>query len=180
MLALMRPRKGVEIALDAMQLLKRTGIPIRLNLIGAFETEAYEQLILGKIRDLEIGDCVSWKGFTNDVATAIGQLDALLLPSLFGEGMPMVVLEALSAGVPVIATRVEGTPEVIRDGIEGYLAEPGKPRELADSVVRLCSNRIAWSEMSCRAVSRHRTNYTDSLMASRVAGVYRRALAITT
>ncbi|MEZ6079666.1 MAG: glycosyltransferase [Pirellulaceae bacterium] len=51
-------------------------------------------------------------------------------PRLFGEGMPMVVLEALAAAVPVVATRVEGTPEVIRDGIEGLLAEPGMPRRV--------------------------------------------------
>ena len=48
-------------------------------------------------------------------------MDLFVLPSLFGEGLPMVILEAMSAGTPVVATRVEGVPEAIRDGEEGLI-----------------------------------------------------------
>lgn len=177
MIALMRPRKGVEVALAAMRELKLRRLPITLELIGGFETELYQQQTLGLISSLNLQDCVHWSGFTNDVPKALRRLDAMLLPSLFGEGMPMVVLEALAAAVPVVATRVEGTPEVIREGIEGMLAEPGDALGLAEKIIEMTSDRVAWRAMSHRAMERHRSSFSDQHMASRVARAYRRVLS---
>ncbi len=177
MIALMRPRKGVEIALEAMKLIKDRNLPITLELIGGFETQSYQTQTLQLLESLGLQDCVHWSGFTDDVPTAIRRLDAMLLPSLFGEGMPMVVLEALAAAVPVIATSVEGTPEVIREGVEGFLAKPADSVSLADKLARLTSSRQDWCAMSSRAVNRHRTGFSDAQMAAKVARIYRRLLA---
>jgi glycosyltransferase involved in cell wall biosynthesis len=92
----------------------------------------------------------------------------------------MVVLEALAAAVPVIATRVEGTPEVVRDGVEGLLAEPGDATELAHKIEQLTGDRIGWSLMSQRAMQRHRSTYSDERMAQRVAQLYQPLLAART
>jgi glycosyltransferase involved in cell wall biosynthesis len=177
MIALMRPRKGVEVALEAMQILKNRKLPIQLELIGGFETEAYQEQTLRMLHSLKLDDTVRWTGFTSDIPTAIRRLDALILPSLFGEGMPMVVLEALAAAVPVVATRVEGTPEVIRDGIEGVLAEPRSAQSLADKMLDLTQSRRTWATMSENALRRHRESFTDERMAERVARAYRGILA---
>ncbi len=176
LIALMRPRKGVEVALQAMKILKNQGRPVTLELIGGFETPAYQQQTLELIQQLDLQGCVHWSGFTSDISSAIRRLDAMLLPSLFGEGMPMVVLEALAAAVPVVATRVEGTPEVVRDGIEGLLAEPGCARSFADKLEQLVSDRRAWIAMSQHALQRHRTSFSDDLMAQRTARIYERLL----
>lgn len=174
--ALMRPRKGVELALEAISKLKAQGRAISLELIGGFETEAYQQQILRQIESLGLQSTVHWSGFTSDVPSAIRRLDALVLPSLFGEGMPMVVLEALAAGVPVVATRVEGTPEVVRDGIEGVLAEPRNSSELASKIAELTSDRKRWCAMSSQALARHRSRFSDLEMARKVARIYKRVL----
>lgn len=174
MIALMRPRKGVEIALEAMQKIKARQLPVVLELIGGFETDEYQQQTMQLIESLGLKETVKWTGFTNDIPGAIDRLDALVLPSLFGEGMPMVVLEAISAAVPVIATRVEGTPEVIRDGIEGFLAEPRDPASLAERITAMISSRSQWLEMSKAALQRHRSSFSDSMMACRVAKAYDR------
>ena len=170
--ALMRPRKGVEVALQAMQQLKSAGHPVKLELIGGFETLDYQQQIMRMVDDLGIADVVEWTGFTSDVPEAIRRLDALLLPSLFGEGMPMVVLEALAAAVPVVASRVEGTPEVVRDGVEGLLAEPRSVESLVSKVQELVADRTRWISMSDRAVKRHREHFSDERMAEGVAATY--------
>lgn len=176
LIALMRPRKGVEVALEAMAELRSQGARLTLELIGGFESEQYQQQVLGRIESLGLSEAVHWSGFTRDIAGAVRRLDALLLPSLFGEGMPMVVLEALSAGVPVVATAVEGTPEVVRHGIEGLLAEPGNPRDLASKLAALIENRQTWAAMSHAAVARHRARFSDVEMARRVARAYQRVL----
>lgn len=176
LIALMRPRKGVEVALEAMAQLKQ--LPITMELIGSFETPEYQRQVVNMIRKLGLDKVVKCTGFTRDIPSAIRRLDALVLPSLFGEGMPMVVLEALSAGVPVIATRVEGTPEVIRHGVEGVLANPRDANDLAEKISEMTSNRQCWMAMSFSALRRHRSRYSDMEMARRVARVYDRLLTL--
>jgi glycosyltransferase involved in cell wall biosynthesis len=73
-------------------------------------------------------------GFRADLDRYIPWLDVMVLPS-YTEGLPNVVLEACAAGVPVVATAVGGTPEVIEDGENGYLAPPGDARTLAGCIL---------------------------------------------
>jgi glycosyltransferase involved in cell wall biosynthesis len=179
MIALMRPRKGVEVALESMSHLRQNlnRDDIRLQLIGSFETSDYEQEIRLLESRLCIGASVDWQGFVRNIPQALLNLDALVLPSLFGEGMPMVVLEALAAGVPVVATRVEGTPEVVRHGREGLLAEPRNPRSLAKCVAELTSDRTRWAEYSSQALQRHRESFSEVKMCERIAKVYDQLLS---
>lgn len=173
MIALMRPRKGLEVLLQAMAQLPDTAQRIQLELIGSFETPEYEAKIQGMLDSLGLRPKVSVRGFVADIPSALHDLDVLLLPSLFGEGLPMVVLEALSAGVPVIASRVEGTPEAVRHGIEGYLAQPNDATSLAECIQELTNSRTRWAQFSQQAVLRHRSRFTSRRMAEGVAKVYR-------
>src|SRR5437660_11632373 len=72
-------------------------------------------------------------GHRSDLDGFLPFLDVLVLPS-YTEGLPNVVLEASAAGVPVVATAVGGTPEVVEDGVTGYLVPPGDPEALAGRV----------------------------------------------
>jgi glycosyltransferase involved in cell wall biosynthesis len=176
MVALVRPRKGIEVLLEAIAKLNRAKDRITLEVIGGFETPEYESSIRGLIQRLNLDGIVHLRGFTKDVPAVMRTLDAMVLPSLFGEGMPMVVLEALACGVPVIATRVEGTPEVIRHGQEGLLARPQDSDSLSQAIQVFISDRSAWSQMSRLAVQRHRQGFSDVRMAERTAKVYRRLI----
>lgn len=176
MVALMRARKGLEVVLDALAILNNVGTEVTLRCIGPFETEAYRQQIDAQISDLGIGHLIDWVGFTQDVPAELARLDAMVLPSLYGEGLPMVVLESMAAGTPVIATSVEGTPEAIRHGIEGVLAEPRDAESLAEQIQALVSGQYDWQSMSDFAVTRHHQCFSDHTMAHGVAKVYRRIL----
>ena len=174
MVALVRPRKGIEVLLEAIAKLKDEKNRITLEVIGGFESPEYESSIRGLIDSLNLGGIVNLRGFTKDVPSVMRTLDAMVLPSLFGEGMPMVVLEALACGVPVIATRVEGTPEVIRHGQEGLLALPQNADSLSHAIQVFISDRSVWCQMSRLAVRRHRQGFSDFTMAERTAKVYRK------
>jgi glycosyltransferase involved in cell wall biosynthesis len=78
-------------------------------------------------------------GFRDDLDSLIAAADVVTLPS-FTEGLPNVALEASAAGVPVVATAVGGTPEVVADGETGYLVPPGQPTELAARLLQLLRN----------------------------------------
>lgn len=176
MVALMRPRKGVEVLLEALYILSTRRKDIRLELIGSFETIHYQEQIEKLVHQWNLQNMVQFSGFTRDVPAKLQNLDALILPSLFGEGLPMVVLEAMAAGVPVIATSVEGTPEAVRDGIDGFLAKPKNGGDLAAKIDLLCTNRNQWQEMGRAARQRQSSHFTTAHMAKRVAEVYRHLL----
>jgi len=177
--ALFRPRKGIEILLHALAELKDGGNPVRLRAVGGFETPEYEQEVKQLAERLGVAPLIDWLGFCDDVAGELAQMDLMVLPSLFGEGLPMVVLEAMAAGVPVVATRVEGVPEALRDGVDGLLAAPGDASDLAAAVQRIITGQVAWSSLRISALERHAAHFSDVAMATGVAEVYGRVLGQT-
>lgn len=176
--ALFRPRKGLEVLIDAMARLRAAGRQVRLRAVGAFETDAYRGDIVQRVQELGLGDAVEWTGFSSDVNGELRHMDVMVLPSLFGEGMPMVVLEAMAAGVPVLASRVEGTPEVIQHGRSGLLVEPADPNALATMLGNLIDGRHDWSALRRAGYQRQVECFSDHAMASGVASVYRDALVV--
>ena len=125
-------------------MLRSQGMPVRLRAVGDFETAEYRRQVVRLGEDLGLAGAVDWVGFQRDVDSQLAQMDLFVLPSLFGEGLPMVLLEAMSAGLPVISTRVEGIPEAVRDGREGLLAEPGDANELAAAIGRVVCGQVDW------------------------------------
>ncbi|MEL6898484.1 MAG: glycosyltransferase, partial [Planctomycetota bacterium] len=176
MVALMRPRKGLEVAIDAIALLKERGLMVTLRCIGDFETDEYKQGILRQIEARSVRDQIQLTGFVSDVPDAIAQTDAMILPSLFGEGLPMVVLESMAAGTPIIATDVEGTPEAVRHGVEGLLAKPQNAESLSDAIQQMVRGDYDWQTMAEAAVTRHRDHFSDVAMTRGVADIYRTVL----
>ncbi|MEX2188586.1 MAG: glycosyltransferase [Pirellulales bacterium] len=174
--ALFRPRKGLEVLLDAIAWLRSHDCDIRLRAVGKFETPAYEDQIKARAARLEIADAIDWTGFTRDVPAELQKMDLFVLPSLFGEGLPMVVLEAMAHGVPVVGTRVEGVPEAVRNGVEGVLAQPDDAVDLARAIRQFLDGEVDWQAIRRAAIDRHRTAFSDTAMAAGVAGVYREVL----
>ncbi len=174
--ALFRPRKGVEVLLEALAKLREAGLPVRLRAVGGFETFEYECEVQHLAERLGVADAIYWTGFTRDVDRELAQIDVLVLPSLFGEGLPMVVLEAMAAGVPVVASEIEGIGEVIRDGQNGLLTAPGDPAELARVLASLIRGESDWLSLRESALECHARRYSERAMAEGVAQVYRRVL----
>lgn len=176
MVALFRPRKGVEVLLQAMSLMIRRGQLVRLMAIGDFEDRDYQCQVLALTEQLGLSDYVHWCGFQADVLQELTGVDALVLPSLFGEGMPMVVLEAMAVGLPIVASAVEGVPEVVRDGQDGLLVPPNDIEALAAALLRLLDDRPAARSMGDSARRRQRDTYSDTAMTAGVSRIYDRLL----
>lgn len=170
--ALFRPRKGTEVLLRALARLRDWDLPVRLTAVGPFETREYEAGLKRLTHELRLDYAVEWLGFRRDVGERMRCMDLFVLPSLFGEGLPMVVLEAMSLGVPVIASAVEGIPEAIRDGRDGVLVPPRDPDALASAVARFIRGELDWSAMARSARSRQQECFSDLSMARGTARVY--------
>ncbi len=176
--ALFRPRKGIEVLLEALAALRSRNVNVTLRAVGPFETPEYEREVMQLVSKLGVGDAITWTGFTQDIAAELCQMDVFVLPSLFGEGLPMVVLEAMAAGLPVVASRVEGVPEAIRHRKDGLLVEAGSVSQLALAIKEIVAgDELSYETMSENARHRHRLCFSDRSMAENVAEVYRKVLA---
>lgn len=172
--ALFRPRKGTEILLQTLAELRSQGRDVKLRAVGPFESDAYGDQLKALAKKLGLEEHVVWTGFTRDVTAELLQMDLFVLPSLFGEGLPMVVLEAMATGVPVVATRVEGVPEAIHHGQNGVLAAPNDAADLAKVIGTVLKGEFDWSELQVNGFQRHRDSFSDVAMARGVAAVYDR------
>jgi len=168
----------MEVLLDALAILRRQDLSWQLRAVGPFETNDYETQIKLQAKRLGLEDRIQWVGFRRDVSAELARMDLLVLPSLFGEGMPMVVLEAMAAGVPVVATRVEGVPEAVDDGVQGLLAGPGDAGDLARCMERVVRGELPWTRLRENALAHHAEQFSDRRMAAEVAQVYREILAL--
>jgi glycosyltransferase involved in cell wall biosynthesis len=115
-------------------------------------------------------------GYQNDVARFYDAMDVLLLPSV-NEGTPVSVIEALAAGRPAVATRVGGVPDVIRDGIDGFLVEAGDTETLAARLGELASDPERRREMGSAGQTRVLDRYGVDRLIDDIDSLYRRLLA---
>ncbi|MCS7306138.1 MAG: glycosyltransferase [Thermoguttaceae bacterium] len=175
--ALFRPRKGIEVLLEALALLRQQGIPVYLRAVGPFESPQYQAAVHQKAVQLGLDGHVEWTGPVQNVEAELLNMDLFILPSLFGEGLPMVLLEAMAVGMPIIATQIAGIEEVIRPGQEGLLVPPGNPVALAQAIWELIRHPDQAARLGQQARQRHLENYSAQAMAARVAQVYRETLS---
>jgi glycosyltransferase involved in cell wall biosynthesis len=131
----LRIRKGVEVLLEALRELRGRIPGTRLRIAGDGEHRA---ALERRVDELGLRDAVSFLGSCDGarVRTLLREAAALVVPSIY-EGMPLVVLEAMDAGVPVVASAVSGIPEVVVDGETGWLVPPEDPEALAGALTEV-------------------------------------------
>jgi phosphatidyl-myo-inositol alpha-mannosyltransferase len=173
---LFRPRKGIEILIEALHLLVQRGIDAHLRAIGSFEEDSYRVAIEQLAERLGVSQRIQWTGFTTDVDSELRRIDVFVLPSLYGEGLPMALIEAMALGLPVVATAVEGTPEVLTPAGAGLLVEPGNAPDLAAAVASLIELGEDARTVAEAGRQRQMERYADAVMAKNVARVYDDAL----
>ena len=122
--------------------------------------------------ELGVGPAIRMLGHRSDVPDLLGAADLFVLPSRF-EGLPLAVLEAMAAGVPVVATRIGGTEEAVLDGTTGQLVRPGDPAELAAAISAALGDRDASARRGLAGRHRFLMEFTAKRMAASTLELYR-------
>jgi glycosyltransferase involved in cell wall biosynthesis len=135
------PMKGIDILISAFQGLKSRDIKLSVygKLFSYSGFEAYpEQLRNKSAKDPRIA---LMGGYDNkDVAGILNDFDVVVVPSIWQENAPLVIQEAFLAGKPVIASRIGGIPELVTDGVNGLLFNPGDPQDLREKLEYIIDN----------------------------------------
>lgn len=129
--------KGLETLIQAMPVVRAAAPGSRLLIAG---TGPMETRLKSMVRSAGLDGCISFVGFCSNAFEFMKGLDIFVLPSRT-EGCPIVVLEAMAMGVPVVATDVGGTPELVEDNVTGLLVKSQSPDELAKSILLLLADR---------------------------------------
>lgn len=152
--------KGHEFLVEAMSTVIRSRQNIVAGICGAGPLKGQlEQQILRNALENHVRLLGQWDSVQDLLAAA----DIFVLPSRW-EGLPMALLEAMMAGLPVIATRVEGVDEVVEDGVHGLLAPLEDPLAMAEAILQLAGDQQARSRMGAAASLRIASEYTTDRM----------------
>ena len=168
------PWKGQDVFLEAFaRAFPRGDVQARIIGNALFGETDFEAHLHQRVRELGIGDRVEFRGFREDVMAEMRALDIVVHASVLPDPLPGTVLEAMTAGVPVVAADAGGTPEHLSDGVSGLLHRPGDPADLARALHRAAApreERAAMAEAARASVRR----YSPEAIVPRMLAFYER------
>ena len=164
--SVLRPAKGIEVLLEAA----RNVVGARFLIIGDGPMRAQWTELAAR---LGVGDRICWAGHRRDVDTLLAGCDLFVLPSL-DDAFPTVLLEAMAAGLPVVASNVGGIPEIVEDGVTGRLVPPGDAGRLAEVIDELLTYPTS---MGAAGRARAQREFSTEAWIARLDRVYREVLA---
>lgn len=167
-------RKGQEILVQAAALLEKKGIQAKYVIVGApFPgNETHLDELRRLIRDLNLESRVVLTGELEDTRPAYAAMDVFVLPSAQPEPFGGVVMEAMSMGIPVIATAIGGSLDQVADGVTGFLIPPSDPQALAEKIDVLIRDPQLRSRMAQAGPERIAQTFSLEGMVRRLEQVY--------
>jgi glycosyltransferase involved in cell wall biosynthesis len=166
--------KGVEDFLSAAAAIALRFPRARFLLVGDCETcvdAGYRESLEAHAARLGLGERAIFTGFRNDIPELLSEVTVSVLPSLT-EGLSNSILEAMAAGVAVVATRVGGNPELVEDGVTGLLVPPRDPRALAGAVCRLLEQEELASRLARAGQGRVLERFSLERMVRQTEALY--------
>lgn len=127
-------------------------------------------------RKLQLSAVTHFPGFQANVAERLKDFDLVVFSSI-REGIPVAMLEAMAAGVPVVATRVGGIPEVITDGVDGLLVEKGNPESLAKAIAHAAADPVLRKTLGRQGRQRVASSYSQQAVCQRYENLFNELLA---
>jgi glycosyltransferase involved in cell wall biosynthesis len=166
--------KGVDLLLKALAAVKDELPQFELKIVGnGSQKEHLRQMT----KELNLRSSVTFVGEVTGekLVQEYRQADLFILPSL-SEGQPLTVLEAWANQTPVLVTKVGHNPEMITDGVNGFLVGPGSSKALEKGLIRAFSHRRDWPKMGERGRGLVKTRYTWEEAVRKIVDVYKTVL----
>lgn len=166
--------RGQHVVIRALPALQRTFPNVACIVAGAVLERpadiAYAAELRGLVDQLDLGDAVKFVGFVDPVEDVYAAADVVVNPALFNEPLGRVALEAMAAERPMVATRVGGIPEVVRDGVDGLLVDTGDPEAIVAAVSSLWTHAGLRERLVASGLARVKASFDEE---SGIAGFLR-------
>ncbi len=166
-------QKGQDLLLRALPRARAVAGPVSLTLVGGGPDRPDLERLTA---ELGLGHAVHFAGQVKDVRPALDEADLFVLPSRF-EGHPLALLEAMAAGLPIVATAVAGNTDAIRPGEDGLLVRPEDPAALAEAIGALLVDRKRATRLGTAARARVAEQFSAETMVAQTLEVFRAVYA---
>lgn len=153
--------KGYKELLTSFLELRRIGYKIKLDIVGDYKDEIFKEWLLNFIEINSLQTDVVIHGYQKNVIPFIQNAHLFVLPS-YGEGTPRSILEAMAVGVPVLATKVGGIPDMITHGESGFLISPKNYKELTDNLIYIMDNYNTLYDVITKAKIKIKNTYSNN------------------
>lgn len=164
------PVKGHVHLIEALSLIGSNDNRVRVAIAGQGGEESRLRALAD---DLGVASAVHFLGFRSDVPELLDAADVFVMPSL-SEGMPMAMIEAMLASLPIVSTNVGGIPELLTSPDMGVLVDPSDPKGLAEAIRTLVDDPEEMQRLGRAARERALAHFTSSTMVERYLELYRR------
>jgi glycosyltransferase involved in cell wall biosynthesis len=157
--------KGLDCFLEAIAIVTKTVEKVRFVLWGDGPQRAYLE---GLIKELHIDEYVIMPGYRSDITHSLNALDIFVMSS-YAENFSIALLEAMRAGLPIVATNVGGNPEAIEGGAEGILVPAADRNALATGIITLANDHQLREQIALKARERFLEQFTSDKMVEKTA-----------
>lgn len=167
--------KGVQVLLEACARLKDLGRQFRLVAVGQFESPEFEREVRDFVEAKGLAPFVSFPGIRvgADKWRAYAEADIFCFPSFFeAESFPLVLIEAMMFGLPIVTTRWRGIPGLVRDGDNGFLVEPQDPTATAEKLRMLCDQPELREQFGSRGRERFVAEFSQAAFEKRMGAAF--------
>jgi glycosyltransferase involved in cell wall biosynthesis len=176
-LGYMGKAKGSFDLFEAAKIISKNDIPVIFNLVGGDWGPGEVEQLKKQIDQAGLGNIVTVHPpvIGAQKTDFFGEADIFIYPS-YSEGMPIAVIEAMACGLPIIATRVGGLPDLVKDGINGVLVDPGCPDQLVSALKYLSSNPEILFAMQLKSYQSAFENFDIENVVPKLVSIYRKTL----
>ena len=168
MVGRLEPVKGPEYFVKAATDVAKQSPQTKFMMVGAGSLRVRLER---QVKDLGLDHRFIFTGWRNDIPDILSILDILVLPSL-NEGVGMILVEAQAMGVPIVATRVGGVPEVVQDGQTGILVPAADPLSLANAIKQLLTDDQKRWNMAQKSIAWVRSKFKAQDMVNAISDLY--------
>jgi len=169
--------KGVQIFVDACIELNRLGVHAEYKIAGKYDPDSPDHIPLKVLNDWSKLQNIRWLGHIENMPKLISESNILCLPTMYGEGVPKVILEGLASGRPVVTTDWPGCNEVVLDGETGLLVKPNSVQSLVEAIAYLLENKDERIRMGRYARKEAIEKYSTETVVTETFKVYEDLLA---
>lgn len=163
------PQKGMSYFVEAANKVLIRGKKVKFFIVG---DGSEREMLSEQIKNLNREDDIILLGQRQDIQNVMKQIDFVVLSSLW-EGLPLIPLEAFSVGKPVVATNVDGTPEIVEDNINGLLVEAKNSEQLSEAMLKLIDNEELIAKYGNSAYKTYVNKFSYSIFKNNYINYYK-------